>query len=241
MMTLIKAFTWFLKSTAIGSFTIAVLLIIVSYRPEPLEANAQAWLKQSSLGLISQEATPTTKQTHLSPTKDNWVFASIERLKGWMESLPTALPEEASSTAVLSVPSAAGVTHAVVPMDLQPKALFVTANINNRQEGHFILDTGATYMSISKEMAEELGLDLSRTEMVPITTANGKIEVPKVILKSVKVNGLEAKNVEATVMNFKKDASFSGLLGLSFINQFKLTIDPNKGHLMFEPLKTSQR
>ena len=96
-------------------------------------------------------------------------------------------------------------------------------------------------MSISKEMAEELGLDLTRTEMVPITTANGKIEVPKVVLKSVKVNGLEARNVEATVMNFKKDASFAGLLGLSFINQFKLTIDPNKGHLMFEPLKTSQR
>ncbi len=242
MMTLIKAFTWFLKATAIGSFTIAVLLIIVAYRPEPLEANAQAWLKQSSLGLISQEVvSPTTPKKLTAPTQDNWVFASIERLKGWMESLPTALPEEPSNTAVLSVPSASGVTHAVVPMDLQPKALFVTANINNRQEGHFILDTGATYMSISKEMAEELGLDLTRTEMVPITTANGKIEVPKVILKSVKVNGLEAKNVEATVMNFKKDASFSGLLGLSFINQFKLTIDPNKGHLMFEPLKTSQR
>ena len=240
-MNIIKAFTWFLKATAIGSFTLALLLIVVSYRPEPLRANAQAWLKQSSLGLISQEEHASSK-TASKPTEDNWVFASIERLKGWMESLPAAIPSETDKSAVvLSVPTATGVTHAVVPMDLQPKALFVTASINNRQDGNFILDTGATYMSISKEMAEELGLDLTRTEMVPITTANGKIEVPKVVLKSVKVNGLEAKNVEATVMNFKKDASFSGLLGLSFINQFKLTIDPNKGHLLFEPLKTSQR
>lgn len=240
-MNIIKAFTWFLKATAIGSFTLALLLIVVAYRPEPLKANAQAWLKQSSLGLISQEEHASSK-TASKPAEDNWVFASIERLKGWMESLPAAIPSETDKSAVvLSVPTATGVTHAVVPMDLQPKALFVTASINNRQDGNFILDTGATYMSISKEMAEELGLDLTRTEMVPITTANGKIEVPKVVLKSVKVNGLEAKNVEATVMNFKKDASFSGLLGLSFINQFKLTIDPNKGHLMFEPLKTSQR
>jgi clan AA aspartic protease (TIGR02281 family) len=240
-MNIIKAFTWFLKATAIGSFTLALLLIVVAYRPEPLEANAQAWLKQSSLGLISQEEHASSK-TAPKPSEDNWVFASIERLKGWMESLPAAIPAETDKSAVvLSVPTATGVTHAVVPMDLQPKALFVMASINNRQDGNFILDTGATYMSISKEMAEELGLDLTRTEMVPITTANGKIEVPKVVLKSVKVNGLEARNVEATVMNFKKDASFSGLLGLSFINQFKLTIDPNKGHLMFEPLKTSQR
>lgn len=239
-MSIIKAITWFLKATAISSFTLALLLIVVAYRPEPLETNAQAWLKQSSLGFISQaEDRDTSKKA--KPKETNWVFASIERLKDWVDTLPTATPTDPSNTAVLSVPTPTGITHAVVPMELQPKALFVTANINNRQEGHFILDTGATYMSISKEMAEELGIDLSRTEMVPITTANGKIEVPKVILKSVKVNGLEAKNVEATVMNFKKDASFSGLLGLSFINQFKLTIDPNQGHLLFEPLKTSQR
>jgi clan AA aspartic protease (TIGR02281 family) len=239
---MIKTVTWLLKATAISSFTAAVLLIVVAYRPEPLEAQAQAWLKQSTMmGLISHAEPTKPSRSKLSKADEtNWVFASIERLKSWMDTLPANTPT-AENKAVINIPSRKGVTQAIVPMDLQPKALFVTAHINNRQDGHFILDTGATYMSISQEMAEELGIDLSRTEMVPITTANGKIEVPKVILKSVKVNGLEAKDVEATVMNFKKDASFSGLLGLSFINQFKLTIDPNKGQLLFEPLQTSQR
>lgn len=253
-MNLINMVTWFLKAVAIGSFTLALVLVVGAYRPEPLQAEAQGWLKQSSLGFMSQQELQHTtnpvvrsggsKQTTMPVTENtaNWVFASIERLKEWVESLPAATVPVSTNTTGVSIPAPpTTVTHAVVPMDLQPKALFVTAHINNHKEGHFILDTGATYMSISNEMAEELGLDLTRTEMVPITTANGRIEVPKVVLKSVKVNGLEAKNVEATVMNFKKDASFSGLLGLSFINQFKLTIDPNKGHLLFEPLQSAQR
>lgn len=252
-MNLINMVTWFLKAVAVGSFALALVLVVGAYRPEPLQAEAQGWLKQSSLGFMSQQelqhrAKPVARSASVptaipvAENTANWVFASIERLKEWVESLPAASQPVATNTTGVGVPtSSAAVTHAVVPMDLQPKALFVTAHINNHKEGHFILDTGATYMSISNEMAEELGLDLTRTEMVPITTANGRIEVPKVVLKSVKVNGLEAKNVEATVMNFKKDASFSGLLGLSFINQFKLTIDPNKGHLLFEPLQSAQR
>lgn len=129
---------------------------------------------------------------------------------------------------------------AIVPMSTQPKALFIKANINNVSLGHFVLDTGATYMSISRDMAEELGLDLRHTSKVPITTANGTIEVPKVILKSVKVNGLEARNVEATVMDFKSTSSFSGLLGLSFISRFRLTLDPMKGQMVFEPVASAR-
>ena len=132
------------------------------------------------------------------------------------------------------------ISMAVVPIELEPKALFVEALVNNQEKGHFILDTGATYMSISKDMAEGMHLDLAHADKVPITTANGRIEVPKVVLSTVNVNGIEAHNVEATVMNFRKEASFSGLLGLSFINQFKLTIDPAKGQMMFEPLETAQ-
>jgi clan AA aspartic protease (TIGR02281 family) len=150
--------------------------------------------------------------------------------------LSTAPVPEALTESVATLGPALKETFAVVPMSNQPKALFIKANINNLSLGHFVLDTGATYMSISKDMAEELGLDLKHTAKVPITTANGTIEVPKVILRSVKVNGLEAKNVEATVMDFKSSSSFSGLLGLSFINRFRLTLDPGKGQMVFEPI-----
>jgi len=121
-------------------------------------------------------------------------------------------------------------------MSLKPKALFIQVKINDKATGHFILDTGATYTTISRRMARQLGLDLEHSEKIAITTANGELDVPKVKLKSVSVNGIEASDVEATVMDFGEGNSFAGLLGLSFIQHFKLTLDPKNGQMIFEPI-----
>jgi len=123
-----------------------------------------------------------------------------------------------------------------VPLKSNKNALIVDAVINqsgNQADGVFIIDTGATYTSISRDMADKLGLDLNHCETVYITTANGRIEVPKVTIQKLNVNGLEAYNVEATVIPLRKESSFSGLLGLSFIRQFVLTIDPQANQLIF--------
>lgn len=129
------------------------------------------------------------------------------------------------------------VSHVSVPLKNNRNALMVDAILtqgNSKAIGTFIIDTGATYTSISQEMAEQMGLDLKNCDRVYITTANGRIEVPKVTLEKLSVNGLEAHNVEATVIQVRHGSSFSGLLGLSFIRQFVLTIDPQGGHLIFQ-------
>ena len=123
-----------------------------------------------------------------------------------------------------------------VPLKNSKNALVVDAFVHHagtQVDGVFIIDTGATYTSISRDMAEQLGLDLTHCETVFITTANGRIEVPKVTLEKLNVNGLEAYNVEATVIPLRKESSFAGLLGLSFIRQFVLTIDPQANQLIF--------
>lgn len=124
-----------------------------------------------------------------------------------------------------------------VPLKNSKNALIVDALLTQggaQTAGAFIIDTGATYTSISQEMAEQLNLDLRHCETVQITTANGRIEVPKVFLESLNVNGLEAHNIEATVIPVRQGASFSGLLGLSFIRQFVVTIDPEANQLIFQ-------
>jgi predicted aspartyl protease len=85
-------------------------------------------------------------------------------------------------------------------------------------------------------MAEQMGLDLENAERVYVTTVNGRISVPKVRIKTLSLNGLEAHNIEATVIDVGHGSSFSGLLGLSFIKQFTLTINPEAGHLIFEQM-----
>jgi clan AA aspartic protease (TIGR02281 family) len=122
---------------------------------------------------------------------------------------------------------------AVVSLRNSTQALMVDATLNEAARGVFIVDTGATYTSISREMAEKLQLDLVNAPKVYITTANGRIEVPKVRIHKLNVNGLEATDVEATVLDIHRGASFSGLLGLSFLRKFKLTIDPFAGQLIF--------
>lgn len=127
----------------------------------------------------------------------------------------------------------------IVPLKHTKNALMVEATLINaktgkRVMGTFILDTGATYTSISEEMAQALGLDTNGGEKVRITTANGRIDVNKVVIDKVQMEGVEAQNVAATVIQVRPDSSFSGLLGLSFIRQFKMTIDPVANQLVFE-------
>lgn len=123
-----------------------------------------------------------------------------------------------------------------VPLTNSRNALMLDAILyQGRQQAQasFIVDTGATYTSISQDLAEQLGLDIQRSERIRITTANGRIDVPKVVIATLNVNGLEAHNVEATVIPIRHGSSFSGLLGLSFLRQFVVTIDPQAGHLIF--------
>jgi len=127
----------------------------------------------------------------------------------------------------------------IVPLKEARNALMVDVTLRNSHNGKevtgtFIIDTGATYTSISQDMAQSLGLDMNG-EMIKITTANGRIDVPKVNLDSLSVNGIQAHDVSATVIPIKSGSSFQGLLGLSFIRQFKMTIDPQANHLVLEP------
>jgi clan AA aspartic protease (TIGR02281 family) len=142
----------------------------------------------------------------------------------------------ASGSTVGSTVYRGSVSQISIPIKNSKNALMLDAGLRNgRHEaaGAFILDTGATYTSISQELADQLGLDLDHSETVRITTANGRIEVPKVMLETLSVGGLEAHNVEVTVIPVRSGSQFSGLLGLSFIRQFVLTIDPQAGQLVF--------
>ncbi|MEM0952450.1 MAG: retropepsin-like aspartic protease [Cyanobacteria bacterium P01_H01_bin.74] len=130
-------------------------------------------------------------------------------------------------------------TQVAVPLKQSNHSLIIdaliTGNNATKKNGIFIIDTGATYTSISAELAQSLELDKNITEKITITTANGQIRVPKVQLKTLNINGIVAHNVEATIIPIDQNASFNGLLGLSFIRKFVMTIDPTQKRLIFRP------
>lgn len=192
---------------------------------------------------LDGEAVPQYRYVAEHSEDDRLLAYVRKRLEILQPAEPAASSEPSSLVAAASASSVPGTaklaSRIVVPLKSNRNALMVDGLILNDQAGRraygtFIIDTGATYTSISREMAEKLGLDLERCEHVRITTANGRIEVPKVVIDRLSVNGLEARNVEATVIDVRKGSSFHGLLGLSFIRQFVLTIDPGANHLIFQ-------
>jgi clan AA aspartic protease (TIGR02281 family) len=94
-------------------------------------------------------------------------------------------------------------------------------------KGLFLLDTGATMLTITPALAEELGLFSTEGVSSHMTIADGTtLEVKRITIPSVTVLGKTAYNVEAVIMN-GPSVGKDGLLGQSFLRNFIYTVNPN--------------
>ena len=96
---------------------------------------------------------------------------------------------------------------------------FLTDGQINGRIVRFMVDTGATAVSMSSSDAERIGLDYKRGQSVRINTANGVIQGYTVMLNSVRVGDVEIYNVLATVAS--RDMPYV-LLGNSFLSRFQM-------------------
>lgn len=87
-------------------------------------------------------------------------------------------------------------------------------------------------MMIPWQIANALGYTPEVSKFrVDIVTASGVERVPVIKLDSVTVLKEEARDVEAVVHELPPRGNVDGLLGLSFLRNFKLTLDMRKGFL----------
>jgi len=89
----------------------------------------------------------------------------------------------------------------------------------NETPVRFIVDTGATYVSLSSSLAQELGLASQGKGFAE--TANGRVSVDYTLLDSVRLGGIEMQNVEALITPGM--AGDSVLLGMSFLQHLQLS------------------
>jgi len=102
--------------------------------------------------------------------------------------------------------------------------------LNGRMRRHLVVDSGASFMLISPEMAKELDIVVNEnTPVIPMTTVSGYILTPLVTLKSVRVGKAEVEDVEAVV--YALPSGGDGLLGNSFLNKYRVTIDSIQGKM----------
>ena len=118
--------------------------------------------------------------------------------------------------------------------------LLVDAVLNGDVRVSLIIDTGCPLVLLTAKVARKLGVDLGNIHNGrEVVVLDGKHKVRSVLLKSVKLGDMEEKNVLAEVLledsaEIKQQLK-DGLLGMSFLKKFDVTLDQKKMRLIFKP------
>ncbi|MDR1462234.1 MAG: retroviral-like aspartic protease family protein [Azoarcus sp.] len=99
----------------------------------------------------------------------------------------------------------------------------------NGGKAHFLIDTGATFVSIGRADALRLGIRFDGAAVSVSQTAGGNVSVRQVMLDSVTVGGIRLMNVEA-VVHEEQDLPFV-LLGMSFLRNMEMRRKGNSLYL----------
>lgn len=113
------------------------------------------------------------------------------------------------------------------------RPIIIEALLNRKVSVPLMLDTGATYTVLTRQTAYDLGITtLERLPKQSFLTPGGPIQSPVTTLKSIQVGTAEARDVAVAI-----DAEGHlpmGLLGMTFMRHFKVTVDQLEGHVRFE-------
>ncbi|HCZ13400.1 MAG TPA: TIGR02281 family clan AA aspartic protease [Candidatus Accumulibacter sp.] len=121
---------------------------------------------------------------------------------------------------VVSQSSGQGGDRAVLTAD--GSGHFVTTGSINGTTVRFLVDTGATMVSLGASDARRAGIDASKGQQGVVTTANGQAPVSRVKLETVRVGEIVQHGVDALV--HQQDMPVV-LLGMSFLNRLEMQRD----------------
>jgi clan AA aspartic protease (TIGR02281 family) len=98
----------------------------------------------------------------------------------------------------------------------------------NGVRGTFIMDTGATFVTLNAAFAQKAKVQIDPDSTLKMHTANGIADAKRGRAATIQVRSLQAKDVEVVVQS-SGAASYGegvdGLLGMSFLSRFKVSID----------------
>ena len=137
-----------------------------------------------------------------------------------------------SETPALPLPPRGSRREVEIPFTRIGSLMRVDATVNDTVRVPFLIDTGASGVSIPDSYAEKLGVRIrSDTPHVRVTTANGVVARPLISLRSIEIAGARVENLSATIdpgLDF-------GLLGGSFFNNYVYRVDAARGVMTLSP------
>jgi aspartyl protease family protein len=102
---------------------------------------------------------------------------------------------------------------------------FTSGGSINGKAVNFLVDTGATSVSISQTVADRIGLDYRKGRQAMASTANGPVPIHVMSLSVVRIGDVQVYNVDAVVMPAPMEQV---LLGNSFLTRFQMKRENDK-------------
>ena len=121
---------------------------------------------------------------------------------------------------VASQPTGQGSPKVVLTADATGHFL-TTGNINGATV-RFLVDTGASLVSIGASEAKRIGIDPSKGQQIMVSTANGQAQAMQVKVDTVRIGEIVMHNVDAIVQQTEMPVV---LLGMSFLNRMEMVRD----------------
>ncbi len=90
----------------------------------------------------------------------------------------------------------------------------------NGMSVHFVVDTGATLVTLPAREASRLGLDYRNGQKTMISTANGEMTAYRLKLDTVRVGEMAVHDVDAVIT--ENNNLPTALLGMSFLNRVNM-------------------
>jgi hypothetical protein len=128
----------------------------------------------------------------------------------------------------------------VVPYKGTARRIVVPVTFNHRVTAQMLLDTGATGMHISLDLANRLGiLDSDEGQLlIPVSGIGGSVPAVLTLVDSVSVGGAEADFIPTTV-SIMKFPGFEGLIGMDFMEKYSMQVNVKERVVVFLTLPRS--
>ncbi|MBA3014307.1 MAG: TIGR02281 family clan AA aspartic protease [Proteobacteria bacterium] len=113
----------------------------------------------------------------------------------------------------------------------------VTSELNQSIRQSFLVDTGASLVTIPSATAESLGLRPVRGghwDSHSVSTAGGVISATEVLIETLEIEGWVENNVSALVIDIP-DQPGVGLLGMNYLSRFRMDLNTREGKLSLRP------
>ena len=106
-----------------------------------------------------------------------------------------------------------------VTLSADPSGHFIAQGAINGASVVFLLDTGASSVTLPASEARRMGIDYKSGQMLGASTANGVIPAWRVVFNTVRVGEINLHQVEGLVVETSMPAV---LLGMSFLNRMDM-------------------